>query len=107
MAREAEKQQCAQMEKAQREQSRAIMRNHNQLIVELQTMQPLSGRVCKHHHRWVIFMTRHAWSAQNTSNGMVEVLFAIALPMVPGQLEPGGRRLDGQLVGEQHFRDFR
>ena len=40
MAREAEKQRCAQMEKAQREQSRAVMQNRNQLIMESQTTQP-------------------------------------------------------------------
>ena len=40
MAREAEKQRRSQMERAQPEQSRAVVQNRNQLIMESQTTEP-------------------------------------------------------------------
>jgi hypothetical protein len=48
MAREAEMQRRAQMKKAQQEQSRAVMHNRNQIIMESQTKQELEWKWQSH-----------------------------------------------------------
>lgn len=50
MAREAEMQRRAQMLKAQQEQSRAVMKNRNQIISESQTRQELEWKWQSHAH---------------------------------------------------------
>lgn len=50
MAREAEMQRRAQRKKAQQEQSRAVMQNRNQIIMESQTKQELEWKWQSHAH---------------------------------------------------------
>ena len=50
MAREAEMQRRAQRKKAQQEQSRAVMQNRNQIIMEAQTKQELEWKWQSHAH---------------------------------------------------------